>query len=261
VVVEAGCDYQLWLWHCGFSYVGTMNDINIWDSSKLHQSLHDGTFEKNDFSFEVGSQVFNKLWFLVDGIHPELARFVKTISKPLNKWEALYSIWQEAKRKDVERGFNVLKKKFTFLQAPFQMYHIDDIAEIVYCCFILHNLAVEERIMSLEDIPESADFYECVDDDDDDEPREHAGTIAAMAYIQDENDALTNRQLEVQRLQQLGIDIYDGMLHSRAVNVNALDLSSRLAHARWKELYNFNEHKRLQRAIIEELKNNYCNLE
>jgi hypothetical protein len=87
------------------------------------------------------------------------------------------------------------------------MYHIDDIAELVYCCFILHNIAVEERIMSSEDIPESADFYECVNDDDD-EPREHAGTIAAMAYVQDENDALTNRQLEVQQLQQLGIDIY-----------------------------------------------------
>jgi hypothetical protein len=74
---QAGCDYQLWFRHFVFRYVGTMNDINIWDSSKLHQSLHDGTFEKNDFSFEVGSQVFNKLWFLVDGIYPELACFVK----------------------------------------------------------------------------------------------------------------------------------------------------------------------------------------
>jgi hypothetical protein len=35
VVVEAGCNYQLWFWHCVFGYVGTMNDINIWDSSKL----------------------------------------------------------------------------------------------------------------------------------------------------------------------------------------------------------------------------------
>ncbi len=67
-------------------------NINIWDSSKLLQSLHHGTFEKNDFSFEVGSQVFNKLWFKVDGIYPELAHFVKTISEPLNKWKALYSI-------------------------------------------------------------------------------------------------------------------------------------------------------------------------
>jgi hypothetical protein len=96
--------------------------------------------------------------------------------------------------------------------------------------------------MLLEDIQELADFYDCVDDDDD-EPREHAGTIAAMAYVQDENDALTNHQLENQRFQQLGIDINDGTLHSRAVNVNALDLSSRLAHAHWKELYNFSEHK------------------
>ncbi len=62
-----------------------MNVINIWDSSKLHQSLHDGTFEKKFRSFEVGGKVFNKLWFLMDGIYPELAHFVKTISEPLNK--------------------------------------------------------------------------------------------------------------------------------------------------------------------------------
>ena len=64
-------------------YVGTRNNINIWDSSKLHQSLHDGTLERNDFSFEVGGKVFNKLWFLMDGIYPELAHFVKTISESL----------------------------------------------------------------------------------------------------------------------------------------------------------------------------------
>jgi hypothetical protein len=110
VVIEAGCDYQLWFWHCVFGYVGTMNDINIWDSSKLHKSLHDGSFEKNDFPFEIGGKTFHKLWFLTDSIYPELSRFVKTISEPLDKWEALYSIWQEAKRKDVEQGFGVVKK-------------------------------------------------------------------------------------------------------------------------------------------------------
>jgi hypothetical protein len=33
---------------------------------------------------------------------------------------------------------------------------------------------------------------------------------------------------------------------SRAVNVQALDLSTKLAHAHWKELYNFSEHKCFQ---------------
>jgi hypothetical protein len=50
-----------------------MNNINIWDSSSLHQSLHDGTFEWNDFAFEIGGEHFNKLWFLTDGIYPELS--------------------------------------------------------------------------------------------------------------------------------------------------------------------------------------------
>jgi hypothetical protein len=73
VVVEAGCDYNLWFWHCVFGYVGTMNDINIWDSSKLHKSLHDGSFELNDFSYIVGGETFNRLWFFTDGIYPELS--------------------------------------------------------------------------------------------------------------------------------------------------------------------------------------------
>jgi hypothetical protein len=256
VVVEAACDYNLWFWHCVFGYVGTMNDINIWDSSMLHQSLHDGTFESNDFVFEIGGQLFDKLWFLTDGIYPELSRFVKTISEPRNRWEALYAIWQEAKRKDVERGFGVIKKKFGFLQIPFQMYDIENIAEIVYCCFILHNMAVEERILSSEDMSESADFYECVENEEvpDVEP---AGTMAAMAFIQQENEAFTDRKLEINRLAELGIDIYDPSIAKRAIDVNVLDVSTRLAHQRWKKLYDFTEHKRLQAAIIEELKNKY----
>lgn len=51
--------------------------------------------------------------------------------------------------------------------------------------------------MSSDDILETADFYECVNDEDN-LPHEPAGTIAAMAYIQEENDALTDHQLEVQ---------------------------------------------------------------
>ncbi len=58
--------------------------------------------KKNDFPYEVGGKMFHKLWFLTNGIYPELSHFVKSISEPLDKWEALYSIWLYAKRKDVE---------------------------------------------------------------------------------------------------------------------------------------------------------------
>jgi len=123
----------------------------------------------------------------------------------------LYSIWQEAKRKDVEQGFGVIKKKIGFLQVTFQMHDIENISEIVYCCFILHNMAIEERIMSLDDAPESANFYDCVNDEEvpDGGP---AGTLAALAFIQQQNEALTDRQLEVNHLAQLGIEIYDASI-------------------------------------------------
>jgi hypothetical protein len=170
---------------------------------------------KKTISFEVGGRVFNKLWFLMDGIYPELSRFVKMISKPLDRWEALYSIWQEAKRKDVERGFGMLKRKFGFLHNPFQMYYVEDIAEIVYCCFILHNMAVEEQIISSDDSLESANFYDCIDIEDSIELEScgnATGTAAALAYVQLEDDALQDRVLEINHLSQLGIDIYDLLL-------------------------------------------------
>jgi hypothetical protein len=117
-------------------------------------------------------------------------------------------------------------------------------------------MAVEERILSSEDMSESADFYECVENEEvpDVEP---AGTMAAMAFIQQENEAFTDRKLEINRLAELGIDIYDPSIAKRAIDVNVLDVSTRLAHQRWKKLYDFTEHKRLQAAIIEELKNKY----
>jgi hypothetical protein len=151
----------------------------------------------------------------------------------------------------------VLKKKFAFLQTPFQKYFIEDIAEIVYCCFILHNIAVEERIVAADDIPESADFYDIVNKVA--EAEEPFGNTAAMAFVQGQNDALTVRQLEIRRLAEMGIDVFDPTLRAREMEVEVLDLTSRLmAHHHWKGLYKFEEHKKLQQAIIVELWQKYC---
>jgi hypothetical protein len=57
-------------------------------------------------------------------------------------------------------------------------------------------VAIEECILSSEEIPESADYYECVDDEGalDGEP---AGALAALAFIQQENETLTDHQLKL----------------------------------------------------------------
>jgi hypothetical protein len=149
-------------------------------------------------------------------------------------------------------------KKNGFLQNPFQMYDIDDIAEVVYCCFTLYNMAVEERVSEAEYIPESADFYECIEDED--EVAEAHGTLSAMAFVQEEDDNLADRHLEIGRLSQLGIDVYHPTLCQRELDAAVLDISTRLAHHPWKALYDYAEHKHLQPAIIVQLREKYTHV-
>jgi hypothetical protein len=94
IVVEALADYNLYVWHAVFGYCGILNDINIWDTSYLLQSLCDSTFSGLDFPFTICGEVFQSLFMLVDGIYPCLARFVKPISVPFGKRETLFSLWQ-----------------------------------------------------------------------------------------------------------------------------------------------------------------------
>jgi hypothetical protein len=97
VVVEAMADHTLYVWYAVFGSAGTLNDITIWDNNFLLHSICDGSFEELDFPFTIGGEQFDKLWVLVDGICPQLSRFVKPILVPLGDIEAMYSLWQEAK--------------------------------------------------------------------------------------------------------------------------------------------------------------------
>jgi hypothetical protein len=182
---------------------------------------------------------------------------VKTISEPTTNNEALFSLWQEAKCKDIERGFGVLKRKFAFLTTPVKMFFVEDISDIIYSCFLLHNMAVEERLKLGDESPESAEFYDCINENhvmsNSNDTETPFGTLSAMAFVAEKSAACNERRLEIDRLSRMGIDIFDASLSQRSREISLLDVMTRLAHYQWKELYNFSEHKRLQRAIIEEL--------
>ena len=89
--LEAVADYNLWIWHSSFGFPGSLNDINIWDSSPLLASMQDGTHAAIDFDYVVNGEIFNMLYYLVDGIYPTLARFVATISDPKSKVDINFS--------------------------------------------------------------------------------------------------------------------------------------------------------------------------
>ena len=53
-------------------------------------------------------------------------------------------------RKDVERAFGVLVQRFQIVAKPIKLWYRDDIAAVVKCCVILHNMTVEARRDSYE---------------------------------------------------------------------------------------------------------------
>jgi Plant transposon protein len=96
-----------------------------------------------DFQFVVGNDTFKKLWVLVDGIYPELSRFVKSLKVPVGRDQQLFTKWQESCRKCVERASGILRRKFQILSRPMEQLYEEDIRNIVDTCIILHNMLVE----------------------------------------------------------------------------------------------------------------------
>lgn len=108
IVLEAIADAELWIWHAYFGAPGSLNDINLMDSSPTTASILAGTFSPR-FSYLVHGTSRSLPYYLADGIYPNWSIFVKTTKTPANNEEERFSNAQEAVRKDVERAFGVLQ--------------------------------------------------------------------------------------------------------------------------------------------------------
>jgi Plant transposon protein len=117
--------------------------LNIWGGSNLQKQFLDGSWSANvDFNFNIGEYSFSRFWILVDGIYPEISRFVKTHPAPLTRDEHIFAKWQEAAQKDIERAFCVLQRKFNILVRKVERWHTTEIRDVVEACIMLHNWMV-----------------------------------------------------------------------------------------------------------------------
>jgi hypothetical protein len=99
--LEAVVDHNLWFWYAVFGFPGTLNDINIQESSPLYKTMINGEHDDLDFDFIVDSKVFGKLFYLVDGIYPQLS-CLSSESDPHTKLAFIIAQDQEAHQKDIE---------------------------------------------------------------------------------------------------------------------------------------------------------------
>jgi len=208
----------------------------------------DGSFARDiDFPFVIGNCEFSRLWLMVDGIYPELARFVKTIQEPVGQRKTRYAAWQEACRKDIERAFGVLQCKFHILTKKNEQWYLKDIAAIVYTCILLHNMMVATRIEN--DEREDENFYllssDSTSDDEsiiepDDPEQEYVDRCHAEMTFHRQLFATNNTGNERTRQQQEELDM----------------IRFDYAQHRWECLYDHVEHERLRNACMDELTEN-----
>jgi Plant transposon protein len=248
LVLEAVADHNLFFWHTAFGFPGTHNNINILEQSPLLKDMLDGTFHRD---VEVNNQQFYRLFYLADGIYPNCSRFVKSLSEAVGPRKKAYASWQEGARKDIERAFGVLQRKFAVLRRPFEQWHVESIKDIVYTTLILHNWMVTERVHN--DEQEHGNFYDqAAEDDPVNEPADEDQELEGMEREDAEHDQL-----------QRFVDLADGDVSpaiTQQLNQRKAMYSTqmtKIAHYRWAGLYDGAEHIRLRDAITNTVSGKY----
>ena len=161
---------------------------------------------------------------------------MKTLKCPLGVSERRFKLWQEAKRKSIERAFGVVQIKFQCLKNPCRKHAIKDAEDMVMTCILLHNMMVECRIENDEN--EDSSFYQIVDD----------------GYLSTDSDPIES-QVDTHfagNASQLPTAIASQIEEYRKTFVEYRRV---LVEARWGHLHDRDEHFRLTKAICRHLNN------
>ncbi|XP_066369387.1 uncharacterized protein [Miscanthus floridulus] len=143
LILEAVASRDLWIWYAFFGVAGSNNDINVLNQSTVFINELKGQAPR--VQYMVNWNQYNTGYFLADGIYPEWAVFVKSIRLPITEKEKLYAQEQEGARKDIERAFGVLQRRFCILKRPARLYDRGVLRDGVLACIVLHNMIVEDE--------------------------------------------------------------------------------------------------------------------
>lgn len=248
--LEATADANLWIWHWNFGSPGSLNDINVWETSSMLRDMTHGKIHELDFDFTVNGETFSMLYWLVDLIYPQLARFLRARASPTTRIDRLFTAEFDAWRKVIECAFGVWKKKYHSVVHPIQLFFVDDIWYLVGGTLILHNMMVEERIQRQEE--ESESYYELVADHDP-QYRANQQDVTVTAAAEEAIAAEDARFEEHAELADLDSEVVDLTFREQMHEAELLTRNMRYTQFYWRELMDVEEHFRLQNAIKHQL--------
>jgi hypothetical protein len=189
---------------------------------------------------------------------------VKTISEPLTKPHKYFAKWQEASRKDVERAFAVLQRKFQFLVKAVEQWYIKDITTIVQSCIILHNMMVEVRLNRDEEEDYTwYDFNNNINDNNNNinennnninENNNSTTVDPAIEFVErQEPERALHQRLQEAFYDGPAVDVDDNNYKRRQ---ELLNFRQEVINRRWDCLYSKTEHFELRDTIINQLQRN-----
>ncbi|CAH9096024.1 unnamed protein product [Cuscuta epithymum] len=143
LILEIVASRNLWIWHAFFGMAGTNNDITVLDRSPLFDDIINGI--SPPCSYVVQGHHYDMGYYLTDGIYPQYATLMQSISQPSSLKEKIFSQRQESIRKDVERAFGVLQSRWHIVKGPARMWNEKDLGKIMKTCIILHNMIIESE--------------------------------------------------------------------------------------------------------------------
>ncbi|XP_028066222.1 uncharacterized protein LOC114269164 [Camellia sinensis] len=95
--------------------------------------------------YTINGHNYDMGYYLADGIYPQWATLVQTISSPQGAKRQHFAMMQESARKDVERAFGVLQSRFAIIRGTVHYWDSKMLANIMKSCIILHNMIVEDE--------------------------------------------------------------------------------------------------------------------
>ncbi|XP_058757479.1 uncharacterized protein LOC131630745 [Vicia villosa] len=98
------------------------NDIDVLNQSNVFNDILEG--RAASVQYTINGSPYNMGYYLADGIYPEWATFVKTISMPQGVKRKLFAQHQESAGKDVERAFGVLQSSFAIIRGPTRAWYM-----------------------------------------------------------------------------------------------------------------------------------------
>ncbi|XP_076946927.1 uncharacterized protein LOC143618716 [Bidens hawaiensis] len=143
IIFEAAASQDLWIWHAFFGVAGSNNDLNVIDQSPIIDDLIDGVEPPQ--AFFANGEHFKYGYYLVDGIYNEWGILVQAYAAPVSDKRKYFTKKQESARKDIERAFGVLKKRWAMLANPIRFWTREKITEVDITCIILHNMILEDE--------------------------------------------------------------------------------------------------------------------